>query len=96
MAGSVSGKGKAYADYNMWIWHASFGYAGTLNDINIWEQSPLLNAFVDGSFTKEVDFEFSIGGVTFDKVWLLVDGIYPKIERFAKTYDEAIGEERKI
>jgi Plant transposon protein len=86
---------EAYADYNLWIWHASFGYAGTLNDINIWEQSPLLNAFVDGSFTKEVDFEFSIGGVTFDKVWLLVDGIYPEIERFAKTYDEAIGDERK-
>jgi Plant transposon protein len=80
----------------LWIWHASFGYAGTLNDINIWEQSPLLNAFTDGTFTKCIDFEFTIGNTKFDKVWLLVDGIYPDIARFAKTLNEAVGEDRKL
>ena len=24
-------------DHNLWFWHASFGFTGTLNDINIWE-----------------------------------------------------------
>jgi Plant transposon protein len=33
---------KAVADYNTWIWHAKFGFPGTLNNINIWDQSPLL------------------------------------------------------
>jgi Plant transposon protein len=87
---------ETYADYSLWIWRASFGYTGTLNDINIWEKSPLLSAFTDGIFTKEIDFEFSIGGTTFDTVWLLEDGICSEISRFAKTLAEAVGEERKI
>ena len=29
------------ADYNLWIWHSAFGYPGSLNDINIWDRSPL-------------------------------------------------------
>jgi len=31
---------EAMADYNLWIWHACFGWAGSLNDINIWDRSP--------------------------------------------------------
>jgi Plant transposon protein. len=31
---------EAVADYNMWFWHASFGYAGSLNDLNILNLSP--------------------------------------------------------
>jgi hypothetical protein len=87
---------EAAADYNLWIWHASFGYAGSLNDINIWEQSPLLTSLLDGTFTKYVDFEFELGGKLFDQLWFLVDGIYPEISRFAKTLEEAIGEDRKM
>ena len=26
-------------DYNLWFWHVSFGFPGTLNDINIRERS---------------------------------------------------------
>jgi hypothetical protein len=79
---------EAFADYNLWIWHASFGSAGTLNDINIWDRSPLLQAFLDGSFTKNVDFNFTIGGRVFRHLWLLTDGIYPELARFVKTIDE--------
>jgi len=32
---------EAVADYNMWIWHSAFGFPGSLNDLNIWERSPL-------------------------------------------------------
>jgi Plant transposon protein len=26
---------EAFADYNLWFWHSSFGWPGSLNDINI-------------------------------------------------------------
>jgi Plant transposon protein len=51
---------EAFADYNFWIWHCAFGYAGTLNDINNWEQSPLLKSCLDGCFLQFVDFEFDV------------------------------------
>ena len=50
------GKGKpmiileAYADHYLWIWHATFSSPGSLNDINVWDQSLLLRSFLDGTF----------------------------------------------
>jgi len=35
-------------DYNLWFWHASFGYPGRLNDINILNLSTLVDSFLDG------------------------------------------------
>lgn len=86
---------EAFADYNLWFWHVAFGFAGTLNDINIWDQSPLKKGFLDGSFQENVDFEFEIGGTVFRHLFLLADGIYPELARFVKTIDEAIGKKRK-
>jgi hypothetical protein len=28
---------EAFPDYNLWFWHHSFGWPGSLNDINIWD-----------------------------------------------------------
>jgi len=42
---------EAAADYNLWFWHATFGYPGSLNDINIWDQSSLLKSFLDRTYT---------------------------------------------
>jgi hypothetical protein len=36
-------------DYNMWFWHSLFGFPGSLNDLNIWEQLPLPELMIDGS-----------------------------------------------
>jgi hypothetical protein len=44
---------EAIADYHLWFWHASFGYAGSLNDLNILNLSPFLDKLVDGSFQKD-------------------------------------------
>ena len=41
---------EALADYHLWFWHASFGYAGLLNDLNILNLLPFLESLVDGSF----------------------------------------------
>ena len=75
---------EAMADYNLWFWHVAFGFPGSLNDINIWDNSPLHKSFVDGTFAF-VDFEFEIGGRVFNKLWVLVDGIYPQLSRFVQT-----------
>jgi hypothetical protein len=83
---------EAFADYNLWFWHHSFGWPGSLNDINIWDRSCLLKSFLDSSFATNVDFEFEIGGTNvFSQLWLLVDGIYPELSRFVKTIQEPVG-----
>ena len=98
--GSFKGKEKkptivleALCDYNRWFWHASFGYAGTLNDKTILDLSPLLQALVDGTFIdKEQDVvPFVIFGEEFSKMFILVDGIYPQFSRFVKGYKEPAG-----
>ena len=75
---------EAVADYNLWFWHAAFGFAGSSNDINILDVSPLHTRFLDGSHAA-IDFEFTIGDCEFNKLFYLVDGIYPPLSRFVKT-----------
>jgi hypothetical protein len=36
---------EACADYTLWLWHSSFNHPGLLNDINVWDRSPLLEEF---------------------------------------------------
>jgi len=73
---------EAMSDFNLWIWHAAFGFAGGLNDLNIWENSSLLDNMVSGAFST-IDFPFEVGGWMFEKLFFLVDGIYPEILCFA-------------
>jgi hypothetical protein len=89
-AGSPTLVLEAMADHNMWFWHASFGWPGTLNDINIWNGSPLHEEFTSGRWGRSVDFPFSIGDYQFTKLFVLVDGIYPELSRFVKTFGEPI------
>jgi len=91
LQGAYQGKEKcstivleAVADHNLFFWHTAFGFAGSCNDINILDASPLHTSFVNGAHAK-VDFEFSLNGRIFSKPYYLVDGIYPKLSRFAKT-----------
>ena len=79
-------------DYNCWFWHASCGHPGTNNDITIWDQSDLQKKFISEGWSKYVDFEFKIDGQKFNKLWCLVDGIYPALARFVKTLPVAVGE----
>ena len=88
---------EAACDYHLWFWHASYGYAGTLNDINIINLSPLTEAFISGEMAKlETEVvPFQIGSEEFNQLYLLVDGIYPSFSRFVKGYKEPIGEFEK-
>jgi hypothetical protein len=82
---------EAMADHTLYVWHAVFGYAGTLNDLTIWDNSFLLHSICDGSF-EMLDFQFTIGGEEFDKLWMLVDGIYPQLSRFVKPISVPLGD----
>jgi hypothetical protein len=74
-------------DHILYVWHAVFGYAGTLNDITFWDNSFLLHSICDGS---------TIGGEEFDKLWMLVDGIYPQLSRFVKPISVPLGDVEAI
>jgi Plant transposon protein len=80
---------EALADYHLWFWHASFGNAGSLNDLNILNLSPLLESLVDGTFV-EVErlanvVPFQVAGDSFlQSLFVLVDDIYPQYSRFVK------------
>lgn len=78
---------EAVADYNLWIWHNAFGFPGSLNDINIWDRSPLLESMLDGTHDN-LDFKFNIDGQEFDHLYYLVDGIYPSLSRFLATIND--------
>jgi hypothetical protein len=59
---------EAVADYTMWLWHSCFNHPGSLNNINVWDRSLLLQEFLDGTFVEEVDFEFEINDIIFHQV----------------------------
>jgi hypothetical protein len=42
---------EAAADYNLWFWHAAYGFSGGLNDVNVLNLSPLLDQMTNGTFT---------------------------------------------
>ena len=59
LAGSYQGKENSpsvvlegISDYHMFFWHASYGYAGTLNDKTIFDLSPFQECLLDGSFEE--------------------------------------------
>ena len=105
-AGSYTGKPgtpsillESIVDYHMYFWHVSYGYTGNIGDLNVLQQSPLLERMVDGTFHQlEEEAEavpFDIGDEEFNKCFILVDGIYPKFSRFVKGIKEPTSNKEK-
>jgi Plant transposon protein len=93
---SASVVAEAMVDHNLWFWHVSVGHAGTNSDTNIWDVSPLLEALLTDDWANTCDFEFVLDGQSFNKLWILVDGIYPSISRFVKTISYPVGAAAKL
>jgi len=72
---------ESVVDDNHWFWHAAFGFPWTLSDIYIWERSSLLESMINRQHDM-IDHEFSLNGVLFNKLFYLVDGIYPSLSCF--------------
>ena len=72
---------EAVASYDRWIWHAFFGVAGSNNDINVLNQSPL---FVDVLRGEAPVVNFTVNGHGYNRGYYLADGIYPSWPVFMK------------
>ncbi|POW21257.1 hypothetical protein PSHT_02586 [Puccinia striiformis] len=88
-AGQYSGKEKeptiilvAVASYNTWIWHVFFGLPGTLNNVNVLDQSPVFKKLQDG---VGLAVNFKIGSNDYSMGYYLSDGIYPKWATLIQT-----------
>ena len=85
---------EAVCDNNLWFWHCFFGSGGAFNDLNILDSSNLLEMMLNNVLEAlEKDsgtVPFEVGGELFDKLFLLVDGIYPDYTRFAKGIKDPI------
>ena len=90
---------EAAADYHLWFWHASFGYAGSLNNLNILNLLPLLESLVDGTFVEVENaanvVPFQVADNLFQRLFVLVDGIYPQYSRFVKGIHLPVTESEK-
>jgi Plant transposon protein len=89
-AGQFKGKEKkptmvfeAVADGECWIWHAVFGYPGSLNDLNILDMSSTMEQVFRGEFPQS--FTFLVNNVAFKTAYFLADGINPAWALFIKT-----------
>ncbi len=101
LQGSFKGKEKksttvleVISEQHLWFWQLSYGYAGTLNDLNILDLSPFLESLVNEKFpAAESDagvVPFYIGDHEFQKLFPLVYGIYPKYNRFVCALKEPL------
>ncbi|XP_042016148.1 uncharacterized protein LOC121764151, partial [Salvia splendens] len=70
------------ADCRLWIWHAYFGVAGSNNDLNVLNESPLFNDLCAG---RAPNVEFTANHRRYSMGYYLADGIYPRWPVFVKT-----------
>uniref|UniRef100_A0A0D3C950 DDE Tnp4 domain-containing protein n=1 Tax=Brassica oleracea var. oleracea TaxID=109376 RepID=A0A0D3C950_BRAOL len=73
---------EAVTSYDLCIWHAFFGPPGTLNDINVFDRSPVFNDIINGQASQVT---FSVSGREYHMAYYLTDGIYPKWTTFIQS-----------
>ncbi|KAI3507883.1 hypothetical protein L1887_22878 [Cichorium endivia] len=84
---------EAVASHDLWIWHAFFGVAGSNNDINVLNESPIFNDILTG---KAPDCPFVVNRNEYKHGYYLLDGIYPEYATFVKAYQHPVDEKRKM
>ena len=73
---------EAVASQDLWIWHAFFGVAGSNNDINVLNRSPLFTEVVQG---RAPEVHFTVNGNEYNMGYYLADGIYLEWATSVKT-----------
>ncbi|KAL6657904.1 hypothetical protein ACP70R_005684 [Stipagrostis hirtigluma subsp. patula] len=73
---------EAVASQDFWIWHASFGVVGSINNTNLLNQSPSFTEVLKG---QAPPVHFSVNKRQYDMGYYLANEIYPECNAFVKT-----------
>ncbi|XP_042449188.1 putative nuclease HARBI1 [Zingiber officinale] len=99
-AGQYSGRSgkpiiilEVVADYDLWIWHAYFGFPGSNNDINVLESSHLFSNLAQGIAPPA---RYVIQGKEYNMGYYLADGIYPKWFTLVQTIQDPSSTKNKL
>ncbi|XP_048568886.1 uncharacterized protein LOC125549535 [Triticum urartu] len=84
---------EAVASRDLRIWHAYFGIAGSNNDINVLNQSPLFIKQLKGQAPR---VNFFVNDKEYQHGYYLVDGIYLEWAAFVKTISMPQTEKHKL
>ncbi|XP_022008297.1 uncharacterized protein LOC110907657 [Helianthus annuus] len=80
---------QAVTSQDLWVWSIYFGMAGSCNDINIFEKSPLVEDYISGRAAKA---SFYANGNYYPQGYYLCNAIYPRysivMKMFRDSYDE--------
>ena len=83
---------EAVASQDRWIWHAFFGVAGTNNDLNVLDQSPIFEDRINGLAPGG---SFYANGNEYEYGYYLADGIYREWATFVKAFRQPIQAKKK-
>jgi len=78
---------EAVASHDLWIWHAFFGVAGSNNDINVLNRSPLFTDVVQG---RAPEVHFTVNGNEYNMGYYLADGNICENNSFASVWKRQI------
>lgn len=85
---------EAVTSRDRWIWHCFFfGMAGSNNDINVLNQSPIFTDILMGTSTR---LRYTVNGNQYDLGYYLADGIYPEWATIVKSIRHPQLEKHKL
>ncbi|KAL5827086.1 hypothetical protein ACOSQ3_018918 [Xanthoceras sorbifolium] len=78
---------------DLWICYVFFGMAGTNNDINVLDGSPLFDDLINESVPP---YDFVVHGYQYNIGYYLSDGIYPSYATLIQTISQPISIKEKL
>ncbi|XP_076923146.1 uncharacterized protein LOC143585187 [Bidens hawaiensis] len=83
---------EAVVSQDLWFWHAFFGVARSNNDLNVIDQSPIIDDLIDGVEPPQALFA---NGEHFKYRYYLVDDIYNEWGILIQAYVSPLSDKRK-
>ncbi|CAL8082036.1 unnamed protein product [Prunus armeniaca] len=84
---------EAVAGFDTWVWHAFFGVAGSQNDLNVLDQSPVFNNVLRG---QGPNITYQVNNTVYHTGYYLADDIYPSWTIFVKSIPNPRSHKQKL